>query len=254
MAIKRVRNRRHRSSTLVANPRRRRKNPRRRTLSAKRNPTRRKRNGTHKGQRRKTARRAYMSGAHKRKNAYMRASAKRNPRRRVARRRNAKGLVFAGIPVVEAAVGSLASLLAINTLSNLGPIKDFVNKPEADGKVPAYKKLIIPALTAGLGVALHQNVKNKMVKDASKYLVIVAIFKAIDDATSQYFETSFAEMFAKKPATGGMYGAYGPVLPGGTVRAQQVPFAGQSQMNGVYLHPEAPAEQPMMGASMFGIH
>lgn len=252
MAIKRVRNRRHRSSTLVANPRRRRKNPRRRVSAA------RKRNGTKKGQVMKT--RAYTR---KRKNAYMKSRAanprrRKNPRRRVARRRNAQKLVFAGIPLVEAGIGSIASLLAINTLSNLGPIKDFVNKPEEGKTAPAaWKKLIIPGLTAGLGVALHQNVKNKMVKDAAKYLVIVAIFKAIDDATSTYFATTFAEMFDKKPTTGtttGMYGAYGPVLDYGNVRAQQVPFAGQ--MNGVYIHPEgAPTgEAPLMGASMFGIH
>lgn len=210
MAIRRVKSRRSRRSTLVANPRRR-------VRRARRNPSRRKRTAA----RRNPARRSVARRASARRNPsrrIRRTAARRNPSRRIRRtsaRRN-PGMVIAGVPVLDMAIGSLGALVIVNTLKNLGPVKDQLDKIES----APLRAAIVPGLGAAAAFAVHKYAKSAQVKRIAQYAFIGCVFKLIDDATDSYFADEFPKMFSG--GTGGVYmgsrgianGAARPALAG----------------------------------------
>ncbi len=215
MAIRRVANprrRRRRASTLVANPSRR---VRRARASARKNPRRRRRISRTAARRNPTRRRVAR-----------RRVARRNPtRRRVARRRVARrngGLVVAGVPVVDMAIGSLGALVVINTLKNLDPIKDQLAKIES----APLREALVPALGAAASFAAYKYGKGRT-KKIAQYAFIGCVFKLIDDATDAYFASSFKDMFK---GTSGVYmgpsGIKNPALAGAFMKNPGMHSAG----------------------------
>lgn len=101
----------------------------------------------------------------------------KNPRRRKAARRNA-GLVIAGVPVVEMAIGSAATIA-------VGAVSEALIKKYAGDKVPAFLQGIIGEIaTAGIAAFAHGKLKNPMHREIAKYAFIGAVFQIISEKAS----------------------------------------------------------------------
>lgn len=98
----------------------------------------------------------------------------KNPRRRKAARRNA-GLVIAGVPVVEMAIGS-AVTIAISSAS------EALVKKYAGDKVPESIQGILGEIaTAGIAAFAHGKLKNPMHREIAKYAFIGAVFQILSE-------------------------------------------------------------------------
>ena len=241
MAVRRLAGRSFRGSTLIANPRR--KNARKYGPSTK------------KGGKRKTARRAYMGLSHNARKGYGKLGdhtvvlhSKRPIRRkRKNPRKNPLGPTYAGIPVVEMAIGSLGALVVINTAKNIGFVKEQLNKIEN-----AQVRAALPSLIgAAASYAVYTYSKNKDAKEIAKYAFIGSVFKLIDDVTDTYFNTTFKDMFKQGPAaapstaTGGWRrntGSFIDVETGQGINGAYV----DTDTGGMYI-------EPTVGGSMFGL-
>ena len=101
----------------------------------------------------------------------------KNPRRRKAARRNA-GLVIAGVPVVEMAIGSAATIA-------VGAVSEALIKKYAGDKVPTFLQSIVGEIaTAGIAAFAHGKLKNPMHREIAKYAFIGAVFQIISEKAS----------------------------------------------------------------------
>jgi len=177
------------TSTLAANPRRKKHNPKRRKAH-KRNPgvmslLGGKRRKSRKSRKARNPGLMSMLGLKKARKTRRKAH-KRNPSHRFARRahkaRNPGGLVIAGVPVIEMAIGSVAAIgvghlvdalvdkYASGVKASLGPAGDVLGEVATAGLAAlAYKKLA----------------KTQMHKDIAKYVFIGAVFQTISKLTEK---------------------------------------------------------------------
>lgn len=101
----------------------------------------------------------------------------KNPRRRKHARRNA-GLVIAGVPVIEMAIGSAATIA-------VGAVSEALITKYAGDKVPAFLQGIVGEIaTAGIAAFAHGKLKNPMHREIAKYAFIGAVFQIISEKAS----------------------------------------------------------------------
>lgn len=217
------------TSTLAANPRRKKHNPKRRKAH-KRNPG----LSLMGGKRRKArkSRKARNPGIMsllglKKARKSRRKAHKRNPSHRYARRahkaRNPGGLVIAGVPVVEMAIGSVAAIgvghlvdalvakYAAGVKSSLGPAGDVLGEVATAGLAAlAYKKLA----------------KTQMHKDIAKYAFIGAVFQTISKLTEAPIKGAVDKLL---PSVKGYQG-------GDTNGLYFDPYNAQAAVGGTYQH------------------
>lgn len=143
----------------------------------------------------------------------------KNPRRRKYARRNA-GLVIAGVPVVEMAIGSAVTIA-------VGAVSEALIKKYAGDKLPASLQGIVGEIaTAGIAAFAHGKLKNPMHREIAKYAFIGAVFQIISEKTSpmivdainkalpadaQATAKSTEATDAKKGENEGVYGGYMPL-------------------------------------------
>lgn len=102
----------------------------------------------------------------------------KNPRRRRKYARRNAGLVIAGVPVVEMAIGSAATIA-------VGAVSEALIKKYAGDKVPAFLQGIVGEIaTAGIAAFAHGKLKNPMHREIAKYAFIGAVFQIISEKAS----------------------------------------------------------------------
>jgi len=201
MAIRRAVRNRRRSSTLIANPRRRnrRRKNKRRNYSLRRAV--RNRRSTRKGGVRKTARRAY------------------------ARRRNPKFDLTLGLPIIEVGIGAAAAIALKQVLGNL----KFVTDMEKEDPTAMLPKALGPGLTFAAGFAGYTYGKG-MIKKVSKYVALTALIMLIDDLAG----AAIKKAVTPKPKTGGAYG-YVDGLGYGDLGGTYLDIDGMGGIGGAYV-------------------
>lgn len=157
----------------------------------------------------------------------------KNPRRRknAMKRKNA-GLVVAGVPVVEMAIGSVAAI-------GVGALSEALIKKYAGKSVPAQLQDIVGEIaTAGIAAFAHGKVKNKMAKDVIQYAFVGAVFSIINNLAREPIVNSIQKAL---PA-GGTY--FDPSAMSGLYMD---PIGDGGAVGGLYLNDQTAA--PAMGAS-----
>lgn len=191
--IKRLHGRRS-AGTLVANPRRKRKSKSKRGVRALFANPRKKRHSA------------------KRRNPHSLSGHIKNARRRrSSKRRNPQFNL--GIDLVSVGIGSVAAI----ALSSVGQgvfDKYLANSLSA---VPAPVRDAVPSLlVAGAAWATNKYVKNTKVKEIAKITMVLAVYKAIDDAVGGTIKKSVTDMLPGATSSGSFGGAYIPALKGMT--------------------------------------
>ena len=156
-------------------------------------------------------------------------------------RRKNPGLVIAGVPVIEMAIGSVAAIALGHTGSaliskyagGLGLPEFLTNKDTGIGG---------ELITAGVAAALYAKVlKNPMHKEIAKYAFIGAVFQAISKQAS----APIASAVAKLPGLSGHVGHHGmsgvyfdPYSAQGAVGGAYLPAVSGHEMGGIYANVE----------------
>jgi hypothetical protein len=251
MAIKRHNKKRRRSSTSISNPRRNKKSSAKKRPAAtrrkKKSSAKKRRNTTHARKRPTTRRRSASSASKRRKNSKRRSASKR-------RNSAAKGMEFAGLPILHVAGGAVAAIALTQVLSRVSYIQTVANKA---GKAAP---LVLPAVSFGVGFALTKYVKNANVKAIGKWMCVASLIVATDALLSAPLKKltdkvpmgkktpaltkKTAASVKKDPTAKGMFGAYGETGGLSGVYALVDETGG---MSGQY------AEMPAGGMSGYGI-
>lgn len=126
----------------------------------------------------------------------------KNPRRRRKYARRNAGLVIAGVPVIEMAIGSAATIA-------VGAVSEALITKYAGDKVPAFLQGIVGEIaTAGIAAFAHGKLKNPMHREIAKYAFIGAVFQIISKKASPMIEEG-----VKKVLPDGVQGVHGGYMP-----------------------------------------
>ncbi len=160
----------------------------------------------------------------------------KNPgrRKRTMKRKNA-GLVVAGVPVIEMAIGSVGAI-------GVGALSEALIKKYAGTAVPApLQDIVGEVATAAIAAFAHGKLKNKMHKDIAQFAFIGAVFGLISKKANDPIVNAIQK--ALPGETGGSY--FDPSMAG-----LYVDPAGSGAVGGMYLNDQSAA--PAMGASHAG--
>lgn len=178
------------SSTLVANPRRKKRNPKRKA-HAKRNPSRRKRRNP--GMFASSLKRKGRKG-HKRHNP-RKGHKRRNPLHR--KRRNPAMLEIAGVDVGSMAIGSLGAIAVSSAIQGFVASTDFYKTQTGVAKDYHLFDAIAPAAVAA-GAAFAYKKSTGQVKEIAKYAFIGSVFLAIQKVVGGKIEDATKGLLAKE--------------------------------------------------------
>lgn len=171
------------------------------------NPRRKKRNGS-KRRVKRSARSLFANPGHKRKKRRNPSSLsgffKKNARRKSHKRRNPS--FVRELDLVTVGIGAVAAI----GLSSVGQgIADkYMPTLFADNK--PIRDALPSLLVAGAAFAAHKYVKNAKVQQIAKYTLVMALYKAVDDAVGGKIKESVKNILP------GTSGAYVPALRGYT--------------------------------------
>lgn len=191
--------------TLVANPRRRKKR------SGSKRRVKRSASALFANPRRRKKRRnpGSLSGYLKKHNARRKSHKRRNPS------------FVRELDLVTVGIGAVAAI----GLSSVGQgiVEKYMGDTFADQ--PAIKAALPSLIVAGAAFAAHKYMKNAKIKQVAKYTLVMALYKAVDDAVGGKIKES-----VKGILPGNTSGAYLPALRGYTSGAYM------DATGGAYLH------------------
>jgi hypothetical protein len=180
------------SSTLVANPRRKKRNPKRK--HARKNPSRRRRVHAS-GMMANPKRRKRHNPLHKR------GKAKRhNPLRRKRRNPGGKMLEIAGVDVGSMAIGSVGAIAVSSALQGFISSMDFYKNASGAAKDYHLYDAIAPAAVAA-GAAFAYKKSSGQVKEIAKYAFIGSVFLAIQKVVGGKIEDATKDLFTGAKTT-----------------------------------------------------